>query len=188
MASTAPKKGYSEVRVFAQDESRIGLLPIVRHRITAQGVQPTIRSSYCFESFYLYGAVAPTTGESFFLELPYLNTETFQIFVDEFAKAFPHTLNLLLLDNGSFHKAEALQLTDNIVTIFFPPYAPELNPIERLWRDIKDRLARDLPDTLDELSEWVAQIINQYSTDDIRSLTGFSYLIKAITSANVYLS
>ncbi len=166
----------------------MGLLPIVRHRIAARGVQPTIRSSYCFESFYLYGAVAPITGESFFLELPYLNTATFQIFVDEFAKAFPHTLNILLLDNGSFHKAEALKLADNVVAIFFPPYAPELNPIERLWRDLKDRLARDLPHTLDELSERVAQIINQYSTDDLHSLTAFSYLIKAITSANVYLS
>jgi transposase len=187
-ASTATEKGYSEVRIFAQDESRMGLLPIVRHRLTARGVHPTIRSSYCFESFYLYGAVAPTTGESFFLELPYLNTATFQIFVDEFAKAFPHTLNILLLDNGSFHKTEALKLADNVVAIFFPPYSPELKPIERLWRDIKDRLARDLPHTLDELSERVAQIINQYSTDDLHSLTAFSYLIKAITSANVYLS
>jgi hypothetical protein len=31
----------------------------------------------------------------------------------------------------------------------------------------------------------VAQIITRYSTNDLRSLTAFSYLIEAITSANV---
>jgi DDE superfamily endonuclease len=45
--------------------------------------------------------------------------------------------------------------------IFFPPYAPELNPIERLWRDLKDELARDPPCTLDALSEQVADIIKR---------------------------
>src|ERR687887_89127 len=36
-AKTASERGYNQVRVFVQDESRIGLLPIVRHRITARG-------------------------------------------------------------------------------------------------------------------------------------------------------
>jgi hypothetical protein len=33
--------------------------------------------------------VAPGTGERFFLELPYLNAEGFQILADAFAAAFP---------------------------------------------------------------------------------------------------
>ena len=61
-------------------------------------------------------------------------------------------------------------------------------PIERLWRDLKDQLAGNLPHTLDELFERVAQIITRYSTNALRSLTAFSYLIEAITSANVYQS
>src|SRR5919108_5544332 len=69
-----------------------------------------------------------------------------------------------------------------------PPYSPELNPIERLWRDLKDQLAGNLPPTLEELFEQVAQIITRYSTTDLRSLTAFSYLIEAIISANVYQS
>jgi transposase len=94
-----------------------------------------------------------------------------------------------LLDNGAFHQAKALTLADTVIAIFFPPYSPELNPIERLWRDLKDQLAYHSPhQTLDELSDRVAQIINRYSTDNIRSLMAFSYLIQAITSANVYSS
>jgi hypothetical protein len=187
-AESAKAKGYDHVRVFAQDESRLGLLPIVRHRITARGVQPIQPTSFRFESFYLYGAVEPITGDRFFLELPQLNTACFQIFADEFSKAFPDSFNILLMDNGAFHKAKALRLADNVVGLFFPAYSPELNPIERLWRDLKDRLARHSATSLDELSDLVAQFLNRYGSDDIRSLTGYDYFVKAVASINGYLS
>jgi hypothetical protein len=51
-------------------------------------VQPVGSVQHIFEWCYIYGAVAPTTGECFFLELPYLNAGTFQLFVDAFAHAF----------------------------------------------------------------------------------------------------
>ena len=66
------------MRVFSQDESRLGLLTVRRRRLTACGVQPIGAVQHVFEWFYVYGAVAPTTGEHFFLELPYLNAEMFQ--------------------------------------------------------------------------------------------------------------
>ena len=93
--------------------------------------------SYTYENFYLYGAVEPITGQSFFLEMPYLNGCCFQIFLDEFSKIYASSLNVLVLDNGRFHHAKSLQVPDNIVFLFLPPYSPELNPIERLWQDIK---------------------------------------------------
>jgi transposase len=85
--------------------------------------------------------VEPTTGERFFLELPYLNAEGFQIFIDAFAAAFPDSLNLLLLDNSGAHTAQRLMLPANVRLVFLPPHCPELNPIERVWRDLKDALA-----------------------------------------------
>jgi hypothetical protein len=42
-------------------------------------VQPVGAVQHVFEWWYVYGAVVPTTGERFFLELPYLNAEGFQI-------------------------------------------------------------------------------------------------------------
>ena len=52
-----------------------------------------------------------------------------------------------ILDNGAFHKARALRLPPNVGLLFLPPYAPELNPIERLWRDLKGWLAPRPPTT-----------------------------------------
>jgi transposase len=166
--------------VWAQDESRCGLLPIVRRRITARGVQPLLPAAYRFESLYLYGAVEPLTGKSFFLELPALNTQGFQLFLDHFAATDPACFHLLLLDNGAFHKAHSLRLPPNVALLFFPPYAPELNPIERLWRDLKDWLSPYQPTTLDALEDLLGTRLKQYTSSALRSLTGFSYLLTAI--------
>jgi transposase len=147
-------------------------------------VQPLLSSAYRFESLYLYGAVEPLTGRSFFLELPALNTDGFQLFLDHFAAAHPTEFHLLLLDNGAFHKAQALRLPRNVGLLFFPPYAPELNPIERLWRDLKDWLSQFQPTTLENLSTLLCTRLNQYSPASLRSLTGFPYLLAATRSVN----
>src|ERR671915_142565 len=73
----APAANARPIRVFSQDESRFGLLTVRRRRLTACGVQPVGAVQHIFEWFSVYGAVEPTTGARFFLELPYLNTEGF---------------------------------------------------------------------------------------------------------------
>jgi hypothetical protein len=47
------------------------------------------------------------------------------------------------LDNGSFHKAKKLDVPSNVYHIFLPPYSPQLNPIERFWQDLKQKMAED---------------------------------------------
>jgi transposase len=166
--------------VFSQDESRCGLLTVRRRRLTARGVQPVGPVQHVFEWFYVYGAVAPTTGERFFLELPSLNAENFQIFIDLFADAFPDSLNLLLLDNSGAHTAQRLTIPANVCLVFLPPYCPELNPIERLWRDLKDALAWLQFPTLDVQQDYVATLLRGYEAATLQTLTGYPYLVEAI--------
>jgi transposase len=176
----ADRGSRSPVKVFAQDETRLGLLPVVRRRITARGVQPVATVTYQFDNFYLYGAVEPSTGAHFFLELPYLNSRAFQVWLDGFAAAFPDSVNVLVLDNGAGHKAKAVRWPVNVVPVFLPPYSPELNPIERLWRDLKDKLS-DIPvKTIDALSEAMGTIIQHYSHATLQSLTSFTYFVHAV--------
>jgi transposase len=168
------------VRIFCEDESRFGSLPVQRRCITLSGIKPIGPVQYCFENFYVYGAVEPTTGESFFLELPQLNTTNFQIFLQEFADRYHDTLNIVLMDNGSCHTAKSLVTPDNVVCLFIPPYSPELNPIERLWRDMKDQLAWLLVARIEELAHHVERIIRQYSKSAIQSLTSYAYFVQAV--------
>ena len=184
----AQQQGYQHWRLWTQDESRCGLLPILRRRITTRGVQPLVPAAYRFESLYLYGAVEPLTGESFFLELPLLNAQGFQLFLDHFASIDSASFHLLLLDNGAFHTAQSLRLPRNVGLLFLPPYAPELNPIERLWRDLTDWLSRHQPATLDALSDLLCARLKLYTPAALRSLTGFSYLRAAALQVLVQLS
>ena len=175
-----PPEHCRPVRVFSQDESRIGLLTVRRRRLTARGVQPVGSVQHIFEWCYVYGAVAPTTGESFFLELPYLNAETFQLFIDAFAQAFPDSLNILLLDNSGAHTARYLIWPENVRCVWVPPYCPELNPIERVWRDLKDQLAWTIFPDLDTLQDAVGDLLRASETSTLQSLTGYPYLVEAI--------
>lgn len=173
-------KYKGNIRLFSQDESRFGLLPIPRRRITLPGIKPISPVQFQFESCYLYGAVEPITGESFFLELPNLNTQCFQIYLDEFSKAFADSFNVMLLDRGKFHQAKSLIIPHNIAPVFIPPYSPELNPIERLWEDIKAEIADELYPNIQALMDKVASIIKRYTKEAIRSLTSYPYLIEAV--------
>jgi hypothetical protein len=105
LSRAIPPENTRPVRVFSQDESRVGLLTVRRRRLTTRGVQPVGSVQHVFEWFDVYGAVAPTTRECCLLVLPSLNAETCQIFVDASAHACPDHLDILLVDNSGAHTA-----------------------------------------------------------------------------------
>ncbi len=170
------------VRVFAQDESRFGLRTVRRRRLTARGVQPIGTIQHTFQSFYVYGAVAPTTGEHFFLSLSRLNSTHFQIFVDAFAHAYPDSLNILVLDNSGAHTAKRLIMPDNIRLVLLPPYTPELNPIERVWRDMKDEVGWKQFTDVDAQQHYIRELISTYDAPTLQSLTAYSYFVEAVNA------
>jgi transposase len=170
------------VRVFSPDERRFGLLTVRRRRLTASGVQPVGPGQHVFAWFYVYGAVAPTTGERCFLERPYLNAETFQLFIDAFAEAFPESLNLLLLDNSGAHTAQCLRWPENVRAVWLPPYGPELNPLARVWRDLKDDLAWEQFADLTAQVHHVEHLRQAYDAPTLQALTGYRYLVDAINA------
>jgi transposase len=88
----------------------------------------------------------------------------------------------MIVDNATPHRAKRLSIPENVMLLFLPPYSPELNPIERLWQDIKLRVPRFLYSKLEELKDAVASILNSYSKSTIASITGYSYLIDAINA------
>ncbi len=93
------------------------------------------------------------------------------------------TLHLIFLDNASFHSGKYSSAIENVVFINFPAYSPELNPIERFWRDLKDWLAGKEIRSLSELSDLIMEKLRNYSKEKIKSLTGYQYLVTACQEA-----
>ena len=177
-----PKKSFHNIRFWTQDETRLGLIPIMRRKLTLKGVKPIGVVQYTRENYYLYGTVEPKTGESFFLELPNVNADQFQIFLDEFAKNYKESLNVMFMDNGRFHKARKLKIPENIVPMYFEPYAPELNPTERLCVDLKAKLANEVFEVLTALQNRVVEELKCYSLLQVQSLTSYPYFFEATSS------
>jgi transposase len=65
----------------------------------------------------------------------------FQRFLEALAQAFPDRVNILPRDNSGVHTAQRLRWPANVRAVWLPPDGPELSPIERVWRDVKDDVA-----------------------------------------------
>ena len=157
-------------------------MPITRRRITLSGVKPIQQQRPAYQSYYLYGAVEPKTGERFLLERESLDSDGFQDFLDGFSTRFSESLSVLVLDNGRFHKAKKLTIPENVRLVFLPPYSPELNPVERLWQDLKDHVAFHLHKTLPALKQRVREKLESYTDKAVASLTGYDYLLYAASA------
>lgn len=170
-----------QLRYFCTDESRFGLKTLLGRVITLCGVKPLAPVQWPRSNFWLYGAVEPTTGEHFFYEFSHLDAACFQRFIDLFAAAHPDSLNLLHLDQASCHTAMELVWPENVIPLFQPAHSPELNPIERLWQDIKKHFKGRNFDSLADLRAEVFDLINSLSKTVLVSLTGWSYIVNALS-------
>ncbi|NMP21572.1 IS630 family transposase [Sulfobacillus sp. DSM 109850] len=92
----------------------------------------------------LFGAVAPATGQIVITEADQATAETFQTFLETLRATFPDKTVHLVLDNAKIHHAKILQpyLEDHpeLDLRFLPPYSPNLNNTERLWKWLREKV------------------------------------------------
>lgn len=173
-------KKFRSIRFWCEDESRFGLKTIERLVITLRGVKPIGERQWKFEAYYLYGMVEPKTGEGFFCEIPHVDTDCFQVFLDWFAETYSKDFHIIQVDQAAFHMTSKLKIPDNIVLFPQPPACPEVNPIERVWEYIKSFLGWKLFSNLDALKEKVAKVLTSLTLETIASLTGWQYILDAL--------
>ena len=64
--------------------------------------------------------------------------------------------------------------------------APELNPLERVGEYLKQELKWELFEDLDNLQTIVAQLLAQLTPEIVASLTGYDYILNALSVANIF--
>ena len=57
-----------------------------------------------------------------------------------------------------------------------------MNPIERVWQYIKQKLSWGLYDNLDEIKEKVRSFLEEFSSETIASIAGGDYILSALAS------
>jgi transposase len=140
--------------------------------LTAKGVKPVAPFLHRFDNLYLFGAFSPLTGCSHLLEMPHCNANTFQLFIDYMAIQNATEFKILILDNGAFHHAKKLAIPNNITLLFLPPYSPELNPAEKMWRHFKDRVSMVAYNNIEMLQNQISAIIKNLTIENVKSICG----------------
>jgi transposase len=144
--------------------------------VTEIRVKPICTFQQVFKSTWLSGAFSPITGDHFQLILPHCNAASFQVFLDDFSKENPTELKIKVLDNGRFHKAKKLIIPKNIFLVFLPPYSPELNPAEKMWAKYKRAFSNKLYECLEDVDDFITEIVNTTSKKEVMSICGYSYI------------
>ena len=138
------------VTLWAEDEHRLGLLPVVRRVWASKGQHPIapVRRKYAW--LYVYGFIRPSTGQSWWCLLPTVTTEAFALALATFARDegidAAHRA-VLVLDQAGWHTSPDVVLPAGIELVFLPAASPELQPAERLWALVDEPVAnRAFPD------------------------------------------
>jgi len=170
-------------KVYFQDESRFGLLTVLRRAITLPGVKPVGPYQHRFIYRFCYGLVEPMSGDHFFITAPAANTLFFEYMLQEFSLHEPKVFKLIFLDKAGYHLTKSMRVPQNILLVYLPSSNPELNPMERFWEEMKSAVAFHNFKDEDELEEWIHATIKGYSNQQIASITGYPYIKEAILKA-----
>jgi hypothetical protein len=105
-----------------------------------KGTRPMLVRQQQYEYAYIFGAVCPSTGNSVGLVLPYSNTTTMNLHLEEISNNVTIGKHaVVIVDNAGWHLSVDLKKFDNITLIYLPPYSPELNHQERVWLEMRQK-------------------------------------------------
>ena len=168
------------LEIWAFDEHRLGLKPVIRRIWAKKGQRPVAVSSHKYEWLYLYAFVRPATGEVVWWIANTVNVALFQSILDAFAKERSLAEDkpaVLLLDNAGWHHGKDLKLPDGLNPCYLPAYTPELQPAERLWTLTDEPIANKAFDSLEDLANILGQRCCTLSSqpERIKASTKFSW-------------
>jgi transposase len=168
-----------------QDEARFGRINDVRRAWAPKPIRRLCAGMLTHEYPYAYAAVDVDSGELDTLILPHVNGECMQVFLDEISVRHPNDKIVMVLDGAGWHSSQALKIPHNRYLLPLPPYAPELNPVEPIWDDLREKYFHHLAfDSLDALEDRLEFALNTMETDQptVQSIVRWPWLVNALVN------
>ena len=168
------------VRLMFQDEARFGRINDPRRCWAPPGVRPEVGMQIVREYTYAFGAASPHDGTLVSLILPVVTAEAMSIFLAEVAQRHPEDFILMVLDGAGWHRAFTLVIPENMKLLPLPPYSPQLNPMEHIWDEVREKwFANEVFDGLDGVENRLEEslVYLEQNKSLIASITGFDWII-----------
>lgn len=169
---------YEKVRLTFQDEAGFGRINKPRYCWCEKGTRPCVPCHHIREYIELYGAVEPKTGDNFFKIYQKCNTLSMTDFLEELSKKYTDDFIFLVCDSAAWHRSKDLKIPKNIRLLSIPPYTPEMNPIEQIWKEIrKIGFRNEIFPSLKKVIERLQNSIQKISNETIKSVTGRDWIV-----------
>jgi transposase len=175
--------GQGPLKLLFQDEARFGRISDIRRCWCPKPLRPMCQAMVTQEYTYAYAAVCVSDGELDTLILPHVNGDCMQIFLDEVAARHPQERLLMVLDGAGWHQSESLQLPANLRLLRLPPYSPELNPVEHLWDELREKAFHNrVFESIDALEEHLTIALRAMELDQprVRSIVSWPWIMDAL--------
>jgi transposase len=176
----------ASVHLWVLDEMRFGLQPVTRRVWTLPGVEVVVPVCPRYQWGYTWGALEiGGEGGAQFFNTTSVCQEFSREFLKQIAASDEDAYHIVLQDGAGFHLPEGHEwLPEKVRVLTLPPYSPELNPVERLWDIVKDRICNRVWSELATLETALNKVLVEYSTHSaaVHSLVGQGWLH---TQANV---
>ena len=175
----ATARQQNQAIVFV-DETKFRLLPNFLYTWAPKGEEATVESPSTFAYIAVIGALTyiPETQEfglQYDTQRYNFNTESILPFLRDVTRSSSRD-PIFLLDNWKPHKTAISELHEeyadtptDIEVEYFPEYASDLNPVDRVWGLAKNaELPNYAPKSLDELEEKVVAALENIRTDETK--------------------
>jgi len=118
-------------------------------------------------------------GKMSALILPYANTAMMNLFLEEVSRDFKEYFVIMLVDGAGWHRSHGLKIPENIRLIQQPSHSPDLNPVEHLWEELREKYFPNKAfKSLDAVDQALCKGLRELHDDPERlcSMTNFPYL------------
>jgi len=175
------------IRLMFQDEARFGRMVRIRRCWAPAPHRPAVNNGYEREFVYVYGAVSPLQGELDWMICREMNTQRMGEFLAQVSKAHADDFTVMVVDGASSHVAKDLAVPENMRLLRLPPYAPELNPQEHVWDELREkefpnRVFANMAGVLQQLQSGLPKLASDHA--GLRSLTAWPWIIRLNLKAN----
>jgi len=167
------------IRLYFQDEGRFGRINTVQKCWCQKGKTPSVTQQLVREFTYAFSAVCPETGKAYSLIMPYADSEAMNIFLKELSNNQLDERIILCMDKAGWHTTKQLVVPDNIILWFLPPYSPELNPVELIWRELRAKYFNNQTfKSLKDVDNHLEFALKDFTKDkeSVKKLTRINYL------------
>ena len=176
-AKIVESRGYGKVRLLFEDEASFGRSNKARNCWCKKGVRPRVPCQHIREYRHAFGAVEAATGSKFFAVSHKCDTIRMYYFLKKISQAYHDDLIVLVCDGASWHKNAEI-VPYNMIIVNLPTGAPEMNPMEQIWREIRTQgFANLVLPSLAAVLDRFADTVRSMPLDRVKSIAGRNWIL-----------